>query len=150
MTPIDCADNLVKLLSESFSNYAAADTRVATNGVTIRAGFLPKTSTAEEKRKQCPSIIVRPVEVTDADNGSIINLEVLFVNYDEDKSKGHLELYHMLERARQTILKNRIVNRRNRLVLPIKTVVPEEQPYPQWWGYMVLQYTIGQPQEIMN
>ena len=36
------------------------------------------------------------------------------------------------------------------LQLPVKTLIPEEQPWPEWWAYMELTYTLGRPGRGFN
>lgn len=145
MTPILCAEHVAKLLQEAFEGYKSTDEKTQNNGITIRSGFLPKTVTAADKQKQNPAIVVRPIEIIDDNEASDIKLQILATAYNEDKDNGHLELYHILEKVRYTLLTNRLVASRNMIELPMKTTIPEEQPFPVWWGYMEVSYNIGQP-----
>ena len=147
MTPIECARALAQFLRERFeeSKFRPSDEKTAQNGITIRDGFLPKRASAQEKAALDPCIVIRPVEVTDDANGSTIKLQLLALSYSGDPDNGHLELYHILEFARREIETNPLLDCRFELQMPVHTLIPEEQPFPEWWAYMELSYSIGQP-----
>ena len=66
---------------------------------------------------------------------------------DNNRVDGWRNLYNLMEHARQELLKHRVIADRNKLILPIKFKTPFEQPWPQWQGAIIADYTIGQPQE---
>ena len=147
MTPIGCARALADFLQKHFDaiGYRPIDEKIAGNKITVRDGFLPKAMTNEEKKKQDPHIVIRPVEVTDTQEGSTITLQLLMITYSADMEKGHLDLYHMAEIVRQAVEQQTIIGEMYMLQLPVKTLIPEEQPWPEWWAYMELTYTLGRP-----
>lgn len=152
MTPMDCAQELAKFLQEKNADYTLQDEEVKENPINVYAGFLPLAKSSKEKAKLCPSIVVRPVEVEDQSGGmgggiSTVSLQLLFVTYNKAMQDGHLELYHLLEKNRQALLKSQTIGKRFRLSLPMKTMIPDEQPFPMWWGYMEVKYLIYQPRE---
>ncbi len=151
MTPIQCAIDLAAFIKQQLAemNYEPTDDKILANGITVRSGYMPVPKNNEEKAKQCPYILVRPVEVDDTDdpdNECKAHLQILVMTYNGDTDNGHLELYHLLELVRQIILKNRIIVRKYSLQLPAKTFIPEIQPFPQWFGYMTVDYLIPQPE----
>nr|DAY38597.1 MAG TPA: tail completion protein [Caudoviricetes sp.] len=152
MTPIGCARALADFLQKHFdaTGYRPIDEKIAGNKITVRDGFLPKATTNEEKKKQDPHIVIRPVEVTDTQEGSTITLQLLMMTYSADMEKGHLDLYHIAEIVRQTVEQQTIIGEMYMLQLPVKTLIPEEQPWPEWWAYMELTYTLGRPGRGFN
>lgn len=152
MTPIGCARALADFLQQHFdaTGYRPIDEKIAGNKITVRDGFLPKATTNEEKKKQDPHIVIRPVEVTDTQEGSTITLQLLMMTYSADMEKGHLDLYHMAEIVRQAVEQQTIIGEMYMLQLPVKTLIPEEQPWPEWWAYMELTYTLGRPGRGFN
>jgi hypothetical protein len=152
MTPIGCARALADFLQKHFDaiGYRPIDEKIAGNKITIRDGFLPKATTNEEKKKQDPHIVIRPVEVMDTQEGSTITLQLLMMTYSADMEKGHLDLYHMAEIVRQAVEQQTIIGEMYMLQLPVKTLIPEEQPWPEWWAYMELTYTLGRPGRGFN
>jgi hypothetical protein len=152
MTPIGCARALADFLQKHFdaTGYRPIDEKIAGNKITVRDGFLPKATTNEEKKKQDPHIVIRPVEVTDTQEGSTITLQLLMMTYSADMEKGHLDLYHIAEIVRQAVEQQTIIGEMYMLQLPVKTLIPEEQPWPEWWAYMELTYTLGRPGRGFN
>lgn len=152
MTPIGCARALADFLQKHFdaTGYRPIDEKIAGNKITVRDGFLPKATTNEEKKKQDPHIVIRPVEVMDTQEGSTITLQLLMMTYSADMEKGHLDLYHMAEIVRQAVEQQTIIGEMYMLQLPVKTLIPEEQPWPEWWAYMELTYTLGRPGASIN
>lgn len=149
MTPIICADNIAQFLKEKLQNYKSINEKVVVDNITVQSGFLPRTKTKEEKNKYCPYVIVKPVKVFDdiENHESNVLIQLLVTLYDDDLEQGHTELYHLLEFCRQQLLENKTIARKNRLLQPVTTYVPEEQPFPVWLGYMELTYSVPQPQE---
>ena len=97
MTPIGCAKALANFLQEHFDRigYRPLDEKIARNKITICDGFLAKAVSAEEKRERDPYIVIRPVEVTDSNEGSVIRLQLLMMTYSSDQKMGHLDLYQL-------------------------------------------------------
>ena len=57
------------------------------------------------------------------------------------------DLLNLMEHVRQRLLTHRTIADNFRLVLPIEWETIEAQPYPFWFGYGTVTYTIAQPQE---
>ncbi|WP_196590592.1 hypothetical protein [Pectinatus frisingensis] len=151
MTPIICAQALADVLKDKFSTFKPADAKIADNKITIRSGYLPLASTNEEKAKQSPYIMVRPIAVKDnietADDESVLDMQILVSTFNTDKENGHLELFHMLEMIRQAILTHGVIGKRFTLKYPVDTIIPEVQPFPTWFAYFTLSYRIPTPEE---
>lgn len=145
MTPIEATRALAKFLQQQFAemDFTPTDEKTASNKITVRDGFLPRRNTAHEKQTQDPCVLIRPIEIVDDDNGSTVKMQILIVTYNSDMNDGHLELYHILECIRRFIEQSPILERRFMLNMPLKTLIPEEQPWPEWWAYMEATYTIG-------
>ena len=152
MTPIGCARALVNFLQQHFDKigYRPIDEKIASNRLIVRAGFLPKVATNEEKKKQDPHIVIRPVEISDTDDGSTMKIQLLMMTYSADMDKGYLDIYHIAEIVRQAVEQQSIIAEMYVLQLPVKTMIPEDQPWPEWWAYMELTYTLGRPGTSIN
>ena len=68
--------------------------------------------------------------------------------YGEDKEAWR-DLLSIMERVRQRLLVFRKLENHFRIVLPTKFETIENQPYPYWFGYATLTYTVAQPNEQM-
>lgn len=81
-------------------------------------------------------------------SGSTATIGLTIGVYGEDK-QAWMDLLSIMERIRQRVLIFRKLDRRFRLVLPVKWETVEAQPYPYWFGYGTLVYQIAQPNEQM-
>lgn len=99
-----------------------------------------------------PLVIVSLNKVEDAEpvdgSGSTATIGLTIGVYGEDK-QAWMDLLSIMERIRQRVLIFRKLDRRFRLVLPVKWETVEAQPYPFWFGYGTLVYQIAQPNEQM-
>lgn len=99
-----------------------------------------------------PLVIVSLNKVEDTEpvegSGSTATIGLTIGVYGEDK-QAWLDLLSIMERIRQRVLIFRKLDRRFRLVLPVKWETVEAQPYPFWFGYGTLVYQIAQPNEQM-
>lgn len=99
-----------------------------------------------------PLVIVSLNKVEDTESvegsGSTATIGLTIGVYGEDK-QAWMDLLSIMERIRQRVLIFRKLDRRFRLVLPVKWETVEAQPYPFWFGYGTLVYQIAQPNEQM-
>ena len=99
-----------------------------------------------------PLVIVSLNKVEDTEpvggSGSTATIGLTIGVYGEDK-QAWMDLLSIMERIRQRVLIFRKLDRRFRLVLPVKWETVEAQPYPFWFGYGTLVYKIAQPNEQM-
>lgn len=147
MTPIRCAREIADFLQEKFNDigYTASDERVAGKPMHVFAGFLPLAVNDRDKMAQAPCIVVRPVKVTDTEEDSRVDIQLLAATYNKALEDGHLELYHALELCRQWLCQMPVINNMFMLVKPLETGIPEEQGFPEWIGWMKATYIIGKP-----
>lgn len=156
MSPIECAQAVADFIrNECIQDYVPPQFTCTppkkepityTPEIVVRHGFLPKTVTAAEKAKQTYNVVVRPVEIIDSvdtKSPSSIELQILVQTYDDDVTQGHLGLYHIMELIRQGIMRTRTIGE-YRSSGELKTEIPEEQPFPRWWGYMLIKFDLYQ------
>lgn len=156
MTPLQCADEVAAFLRRQITAdeedvrtlFNSANEISESETVHVITGFLPRVTTNEKKKELCPAIVVRPENVTDTDDGSQVKLLISVTTYDEDKEKGYISLYNLLEWVRFKLLANSPVVERWDLSGSLETVIPDEQPFPQWWGYLEGSFVLPQPHKI--
>lgn len=112
--------------------------------VTVYRQHIPND--AFEDDSYYPLAIVSYQDSTDDENGSTATIGITFGVYGEDKNAWR-DLLSIMERTRQRLLIYRKLDDRFRLILPSKFETIENQPYPFWFGYATLAYTIAQPTE---
>ena len=135
MTPLDVSDGIAKYLMNELRKLNE-NSDVTERPIRVWSGFLPRVDKNEDKRKLCPAVVVHPYSVSDADS-STVGITVLVTTYDEALTEGHVGLYHLLEVVRERLLSDNPVALKYEIKEnTINTIIPDDQPYPQWVGYL--------------
>lgn len=135
MTPLDVSDGIAKYLMNELRKLNE-NSDVTERTIRVWSGFLPRVDKNEDKRKLCPAVVVHPYSVSDADS-STVGITVLVTTYDEALTEGHVGLYHLLEVVRERLLSDNPVALKYEIKEnTINTTIPDDQPYPQWVGYL--------------
>jgi hypothetical protein len=72
----------------------------------------------------------------------------IYVGTYSESPEGWRDVANVVEHIRHTLLKKRTVANKFRLALPMKSTIPtEEQPYPNWVGWLETRWVIAQPVE---
>ena len=144
MTPLECAEAMVLFFKEKLREYDEQTEKKEEYNVYV--GYLPLVTKREEMKALCPAVVVRPLEVNDSEKETSVLMGVYVTTYDEDKKFGCNELYHILEFLRFHLLANNPTGRKWLLVPgTMTTSIPDEQPYPQWWGRIDFAIYLPQP-----
>lgn len=140
MTPIQCAMDIADFLEGKFADFSFSDEKLSGKKINIRSGFMPVSRSNEDKFEQGGYINIRPIEIDDNgdddEESSVVMMQILVVTYNADINFGHIELYNILEVIRRNLLATPIINKRYEVSKPLKTHIPDNQPYPQWLGYI--------------
>lgn len=145
MTTVELMNNLADFIRKVIKDYSSQQ-KGGDTPVEVYSGWPPVRMASAEKAS---FIYTLALEWEDkADNTlSTCKMEIGFSIYDDDKERGCFSLYNIMEHVRQALLRYRTLNGRNRLELPLKSEVSDEQRYPQWLGAITATYTIGQAEE---
>ncbi len=115
--------------------------------------YIQHISNENLTKEECYPLIVITLQKIDDDNseklngnGSLATIGLTFGFYGVEESAWQ-DLLNVMEHCRQWFLKHRTIKNKFRLILPLKWEVLEVQPYPFWFGYATLQYTVAQPVE---
>ena len=135
MTPLDVSDGIAAyLMNELRKLNETSDVTAST--IRVWSGFLPRVDNNADLRKLCPAVVVRPHSVNDADS-STVGITVLVTTFDDALTKGHVGLYHLLEVVRERLLSDNPVALKYEIKEnTVNTTIPDDQPYPQWVGYL--------------
>lgn len=135
MTPLDVSDGIAAYLMNELGKLNETSD-VTTSTIRVWSGFLPRVDNNADLLKLCPAVVVRPYSVNDADS-STVGITVLVTTFDEALTKGHVGLYHLLEVVRERLLSDNPVALRYEIKdNTVNTTIPDDQPYPQWVGYL--------------
>lgn len=153
MIPVNLTDALATILQQALKDYSAGKPpeevpvlRMGQNPLKVYPGQIPVPEDASEGA----SFVYAMVKKVDDKGGnelSAATVTIGFSIYDEDQEDGWRNLYNIAEHTRQELLKHRILDKKFMLQLPMETEFVEEQPYPNWIGYITAKYSIGQPVE---
>ena len=149
MVPVRLIDSLADIIRDAVKDYTLAIEGQQEKQITVYTQHIPDENFNNDQ--YYPLIIVSAQQIDDNEDGgkmndSTVKVGVTFGVYGADENAWR-DLMNIMESVRQAVLKNRTVNRRHRLILPLKWETIEAQPYPFWFGYGTLKYTIAQPVE---
>jgi len=161
MTPMGCAMGIADYLTDYFRqheefsdlNQPGQESRIVKwdKPVSVYAGFLPLAQTRQEQDELCPAVVIRPTEVNDRENETLVTMAAIVTTLDADKKQGCLSLYHLLEVVRFSLLTEQTVAGKYLLQDgEMRTVVPDQQPYPQWWGEIDFKIYLPQPERNIH
>ena len=149
MTTLDLIMQISDYLREKNKHYFVSDKKYTKQNLLVSYGFLSKATTNEDLKKSFPHIVVRFIEDKSWQenlslNTNLVKVRVYFGTINDDKDKSFLEIYTMLEQNKRFLLEKRQFGS-YRLKLKgennaINIIIPEEQPLPQWVGYIDLYY----------
>lgn len=143
MTPTVLLDELAAYLLAENSKYWV--TEMPGKTLTVQPGFLKKKQAASEQ--PFPYIVPRFMKSSDDSDGSTVTVRIYFGTYSEDIEHGWREVMTLMENSRLALLRKRTIARRFRLQMPLTIELTEDQPYPEWVGYITAVYTMPAPEE---
>jgi len=149
MTPIILIDQLVLFIQSVVSEF---DLETNVPGVRkqpqVVAGYLREKKTAQKQEvPDFPHVVVRFLEDTDALESNTAHVRIIAGTYSQDEQNGWRDAMNVITRIKQALIKQRIIGNIFIMEKPIKTDLPEEQPFPEWVAMMTVNFTIPQIQE---
>lgn len=148
MTTIECLDAVAEYLPQVIQDFrmelpAGTSTRVPQ----VVKGWLPPKDPKHPDNEDVPYVLPRLVGHDDVDEGvSFARIHIFVGTFSEDID-GWRDIANIIERIRQAFLKNRVIGKKFRLELPMKSVIPDEQPRVHWVGWLETRWAIAQPIE---
>ena len=146
MTPAMLVSAVVHEVQTAAAGYKMRAEGQADKTITVYPQHIPDDDFEDDS--YYPLVIVSFQKAEDAADGSEATIGLTFGVYGEDKEAWR-DLLSIMERVRQRLLIFRKLESRFRLVLPTKFETIEVQPYPYYFGYATLVYTVAQPNEQM-
>ncbi len=150
MIPVNLLFALKAEIEDAIKDYKMAAENQADKKVTVYAQHIPDDDFLEDT--YYPLIIISLQKVRDSEDGAdtaeastaTVGFTFGVHGFDPDAWR---DLLNLMEHVRQRLLTHRTIAESYRLVLPIEWETIEAQPYPFWFGYGTVTYTIAQPQE---
>ncbi|WP_288761024.1 hypothetical protein [uncultured Veillonella sp.] len=149
MTPLDVSEGVAKYL-EGRLRLLEEYSDSTDDSIRVYSGFLPRVTSNAEKRKLCPAVVVHPYTVED-DTDSVVGITIQVTTYDESMTEGHISLYHLLEVVRKELLSQNPIDMKYQIKdHKVTTMIPDDQPWPQWWGYLEFEVYIPKVRRNLN
>ena len=149
MTPLDVSEGIAKFL-EGRLKQLNEQSDSTNDTIRVYSGFLPRVTNNAEKRKLCPAALVHPYTIEDDEN-STVGVTIQVTTYDESMTEGHISLYHLLEVARKELLSQNPIDMKYQIKdNKVTTMIPDDQPWPQWWGYLEVEVFIPKVRRNLN
>jgi len=150
MTPIILVDELIKFIGPVVANFEL-QTNVKTappKAPQVIGGYLREKKPGEKQDPpDFPYVIVRYLEDNDTDDTDIAQIRIMAGTYSEDTQDGWRDCMNVVTRIKEALLEQRYIGRAFRIEKPIRTELPEEQPFPEWVALMTVTVTMPQVQE---
>ncbi|MDD4599624.1 hypothetical protein SDC9_04142 [bioreactor metagenome] len=154
-TPLLLVDELCILVGQATKELILEVKKGEPRAPIIISGFLdddepkPGRPPEDETEKAVPFVIARFLTGEDSQQTGTATIRIIATTYSKH-GQGWRDPLEVLERIRQELLRNRTLGKKFRLELPIKTEMPEDQPWPYWVAWMTTTWTIAQPIEEVD
>lgn len=126
----------------------------------VYIGALPPKRHREDQNQDYPFIVLRPATGEDGDDGSEITIKIICgIQTKEDAAPieaGVNDIQNMLDRCRRILLKNRILDKKYRLNLPLTwsngddTDKDHNQPHPYYVGVITTRWQMPAVVELLT
>lgn len=149
MTPSNLLTALQRAIKESVKNYRMEAENQSDKPVSVYLQHLPDEAFSDDTYYPFVLLTVQKTQDSDAQGeleAATATLGIMVATYGSGQNAWR-DLINLTEHIRQHLLGCRTLDKRHRLILPLKWNIPEVQPYPFWHSYGTAEYTIGQPQE---
>ena len=148
MTSISLIDRLIKFIRPVVEEFELqSNVTGVKKAPQVISGYLrEKKPGHRQDPPDFPYVIVRYIDDTDTINGATATVRILVGTYSEDEQGGWRDALNVAT-AIKIALKKQSYFGPFKIEYPIKTELPEDQPYPEWVAFMTLTVTIPQIQE---
>jgi len=148
MTPIVLVDRLKEFIIPIVANFELqSNVAGIKKAPEVISGYLPeKKPGSKQNPPDLPCVIVRYLEDNDTGDGDTAKVKIIAGTYSEDEQDGWRDCMNVITRIKESLMEQRFLGP-FKIEYPVKTELPEEQPYPEWVAFMTLTVAIPQIQE---
>ena len=143
MIPARMITALKAEIEEAVKDYRLQAEGQTEKKVTVYAQHIPDENFADDT--YYPLVVASVQKVEDKEAGESVATVGLTIGVYGTDEAAWMDLLSIMERIRQHLLLHPLVDRRYGLQLPVEWETIESQPYPFWFGYGTLKYSVGQP-----
>lgn len=144
MTSYKVMEDFKSFIEEAIKNMRLSTKKNISRKPQVVLGYLDPLEEGQEDKEDFPYIIIRYMNDESSSEDGNLNLKLIFGVYSEDV-KGWMDVLHLIEVVKIAIFKKQIFNFYT-LSGSIKTLIPEEQPYPYFFGFMDVTFNVPQVQ----
>lgn len=144
MTPAMLVSAVVREIETATANYRMKAEGQEDKKISVYPQSIPNDEFRSDTYYPLVIVSLQSVEDNEEKEESTATIGLTFGVFGEDKEAWR-DLLSIMERVRQRLLIFRKLDNRFRIKLPTKFETIEVQPYPYWYGYATLVYTIAQP-----
>ncbi len=149
MIPVELIKSIQAEIQEAVKDYKLAAEGQEDKKVTVYAQHIPDERFESDTYYPLVVAAINKIEDGGEDSQQVLStvtVGLTFGVYGEDET-AWVDLLNMMERTRQRLVNNRLLNNRFRLQFPVKWETIEAQPYPFWFGYGTIEYSMPRPIE---
>lgn len=145
MTPLILIDSLIPFVESVVADFVLdSNVKGVKKAPQVIAGYLKEKQPNEKQDPpDFPYVILRFLDGSDADGHHTVRIKIMAGTYSQDAQHGWRDPVNILQRIKDELLKLPYLGP-FQIVKPVKTELPEEQPYPEWVAWMILQVIIPQ------
>lgn len=144
MTSLDVLRTLEAYLKEQLKDYRVYDQDQRAFTVNVFSGALPKKMRDTNDQSYYPAVYPITLGATDTTDGSSINVRVVLAVHDSGVADGYVELFNLMEKVRQILLKATIIDGRVLINLPLKWETSLDTMWPIWQAWVEFTVDIQQ------
>ena len=127
-------------LEEALVNVRLETKENATKKPKVELGYLEPLKVDDDEKNDFPYVLIRYMNGEEDEQDNEIQLKLIVGIHSKD-AKGWIDILHIIEVVKQHILKKRVFDY-CLLEYPLKASIPEEQPYPYFYGFLDLNFKI--------
>jgi hypothetical protein len=148
MTPIVCVDDLVVFIESVVKDFVLeTNTKGIRKAPQVIGGYLEdKKPGAQQNPPDIPYVIVRYLEDNDTDESNTAQFRIIAGTYSQDEQNGWRDVVNVITRIKVALLKKKFIGAFC-IERPMRTELPEEQPFPEWVCVLTITVTMPQVQE---
>lgn len=137
-------DALKKFIEETVKEYWLETKRDENSSPRVYEGYLPQKKKGNME-SEFPFVLLRLLSAGDDGEFADVHIKIIVGTYSKDDIEGWKDTANILQRIYQELGKKGVLENKYRVERPIRYTLPEEQPYPEWFGEMETKWTIARP-----
>lgn len=114
----------------------------------VVAGYLSSKKPTNDEKKDIPDypyVICRLLGGEDTRQNGAVTIKIIIGTYSEDEQNGWRDVANIIQKIWIELFKKQIVANQFKVEYPMSFEMPEEQPFPEWVGWMNTTWIVAHP-----